>query len=94
MGAWAVASYRLLQTQCGDQTMAMPFETLEVEVLRLSPSDRARLLDRVIASLDADKANDQAWDQLAAQRQAQVVSSHSIPLPGAEVLSRLRADLA
>ena len=48
--------------------MSLPVEALELEVLRLPVADRERLLDRVIASLDADKARDKAWDPLAAKR--------------------------
>lgn len=48
--------------------MSLPVEALELEVLRLPVADRERLLDRVIASLDADKARDKAWDALAAKR--------------------------
>ena len=36
--------------------MSLPVEALELEVLSLPTAERARLLDRVIASLDADKA--------------------------------------
>ena len=41
---------------------AMPttLEALQAEVLRLSPVDRARLLDRLIASLDLDADNEAA----------------------------------
>lgn len=74
--------------------MAMPVEQLETEVLRLSTPDRARLLDRVIASLDTDKARDAAWDQLAAERQAEIASGQAVVLPGDEFVARLRADLA
>ena len=44
--------------------MTLLVEALELEVLRLPTLERARLLDRVIASLDADKARDKAWDNL------------------------------
>jgi hypothetical protein len=73
--------------------MAMPVEQLEAEVLRLSTPDRVRLLDRVIASLDADKARDAAWDQLAAERQAQIASGQAVVLPSDKFVARLRADL-
>lgn len=74
--------------------MTLPVETLELELLRLPTSERARLLDRVIASLDADKARDKAWDELAAQRDAEIERGESSPVPGPEVLARLRAELA
>lgn len=74
--------------------MTLPVEALELELLRLPTSERARLLDRVIASLDADKARDRAWDELAAQRDAEIERGDSSPVSGPEVLARLRAELA
>ena len=74
--------------------MTLPVEALELEILRLPTSERARLLDRVIASLDADKARDKAWDELAAQRDAEIERGESSPVSGSEVLARLRAELA
>jgi hypothetical protein len=47
-------------------------ETLQAEVLRLSPADRARLLDRLIASLDVDADAEAAWDQLAERREREL----------------------
>lgn len=52
--------------------MSITFEALEAEVLHLPTADRSRLLDRVIASLDADKARDDAWDAVAAHRDAEI----------------------
>jgi len=75
-------------------TMTLPVEALELELLRLPTAERARLLDRVIASLDADKARDKAWDELAAQRDAEIERGESSPVSGPEVLARLRAELA
>jgi Putative addiction module component len=74
--------------------MTLPVEALALELLRLPTSERARLLDRVIASLDSDKARDKAWDELAAQRDAEIERGESSPVSGPEVLARLRAELA
>ena len=74
--------------------MSLPFEALELEVLSLPSAERSRLLDRVIASLDADKARDKAWDDLAAKREAAIESGDSTPVNGPEAVARLRADLA
>ena len=74
--------------------MTLPVESLELEILRLSTSERARLLDRLVASLDADKARDKAWDELAARRDAEIERGGSSPVSGPEVLARLRAELA
>ena len=74
--------------------MSMPVEALEAEFLSLSTPDRVRLLDRVIASLDADKARDKAWDRLAAERQAEIVSGKSTPVAGPEFLVQLRSEVS
>jgi len=73
--------------------MSMPIEALEAELLRLPSVERARLLDLVVASLDADKARDDAWDRLAALRDAEIEDGLSTPVPGPEAMVRLRADL-
>jgi hypothetical protein len=73
--------------------MSLPIEVLEAEVLRLSTVERARLLDRIVASLGADKARDEAWDQLAASRDAEIESGAATPVSGPEVIARLRAEL-
>ena len=74
--------------------MSLSVEALEAELLRLPTADRVRLLDRVVASLDADKARDEAWDSLAARRDQEIESGKSVPVSGAEALARLRAEMA
>lgn len=73
--------------------MSLPIEALEAEVLRLPTVERARLLDRIVASLGADKARDEAWDQLAASRDAEIESGALAPVSGPEVIAKLRAEL-
>lgn len=73
--------------------MTMTLEALESEVLQLAPADRAHLLDRVVASLDADAERDAAWDAVAARRDAEMDSDASVVVPLDEALARLRADL-
>jgi hypothetical protein len=74
--------------------MSIPLETLEVAVLRLSSTDRARLLDRVVASLDADGVRDAAWDAVAAKREAALASGAATEAPLDDILARLKAELA
>jgi hypothetical protein len=74
-------------------TMSLPLEVLELELLRLPPADRTRLLDRVIASLDADKARDKAWDAVAATRDAGIERGESVPIAGRDAITRLRSEL-
>lgn len=73
--------------------MSTLLEALEVEVLRLPAEDRSRLLDRLIESLDDEKALDEAWDKEAARRDAEIESGTSIPVDGKEVIARLRAQV-
>jgi hypothetical protein len=73
--------------------MARPVEALAEEVLQLPPEVRAMLLDRVVASLDADRVRDAAWDALAATRDAELESGQVQGIPVAETLARLRAEL-
>ena len=71
--------------------MSTTLETLQAEVLSLSPADRARLLDRLIASLDADAEVEAAWDALADRREAEMDAGAVQAVPLAAALSRLEA---
>jgi hypothetical protein len=73
--------------------MSRPIEALAEEVLQLPADVRSKLLDRVVASLDADRKRDEAWDALAASRDAEIESGESAVVSGSEVLARLRAEL-
>ena len=71
--------------------MPITLETLQAQVLRLSPKDRARLLDRLIASLDLDTEAEAAWDALADQRDEELVAGTVQPVPFDVAIARLEA---
>lgn len=73
--------------------MPRPLEALAEEVLQLAPEARARLLDHVATSLDADRARDAAWDALAAERDAELESGEAVAIPVEQALARLRSEL-
>lgn len=73
--------------------MPTSIEALEAEVLGLPAAERSRLLERLIASLDADPEIRKAWVQEAERRDAEVDSGAVSLVPGEQVLSRLRSDL-
>jgi hypothetical protein len=73
--------------------MSRPLEALAEEVLQLPTETRSKLFDRVVASLDANRKRDEAWDSLAARRDAEIESGQDTVVPGPEVLVRLRAEL-
>jgi hypothetical protein len=76
-----------------ENSMSRPIEALAEEVLQLPSDARSRLLDRVVASLDTDRARDAAWDALAAHRDAEIESGAAIAVSGPEVVARLRTEL-
>ena len=73
--------------------MPVPVEVLTQQVLQLPTSDRARLLDQVINSLDADRERDARWNDLAARRDAEAEADPSVLVPGPEAIARSRASL-
>ncbi len=74
--------------------MALSVETLEAELLHLPTAERARLLERLIASLDADAQREAAWARLAAEREAQWQRGEVQPVDSGALLAQLRAELS
>lgn len=73
--------------------MSRPIEALAQEVLQLPPEARTRLLDEIVASLDADRARDAAWEAVAARRDAELDAGNAEASPMDDVMTRLRAEL-
>jgi hypothetical protein len=73
--------------------MSAPVEVLAQQVLQLSTSDRARLLDQVISRLDADRERDAHRNELAARRDAEAAADPSLLFSGPEAVARVRASL-
>lgn len=71
--------------------MPSTLEALQAEVLRLSPADRARLLDRLIASLDVEPDAEAGWDKVADERERQLDAGTSQAVPLDIVVARLEA---
>jgi putative addiction module component (TIGR02574 family) len=71
--------------------MSIELEVLQAQVLRLSATDRARLLDRLIESLDTDVGVETAWDALADQREARLDSGQVNLVPLEVVVARLES---
>jgi putative addiction module component (TIGR02574 family) len=72
--------------------MSSTIEALEAEALQLSAAERARLVERLIASLDADPEIEEAWATEVERRNAEIESGAVSLVPGPEVLARLRAE--
>lgn len=66
-------------------------ETLQAEMMLLSSSDRAKLLDSLIASLDEDAEVEAAWDALADAREQALRDGTVDTMPLENVMARLEA---
>lgn len=66
-------------------------EALQAQVLSLSKADRARLLERLVASLDVDAQAEEAWEQLAETRELELSSGQVAAVPLEDAMARLRA---
>ena len=66
-------------------------ETLEAGALQLTSADRARLVDRLIATLDADPEVEEAWATEVERRQTEMENGTVTLLPGPESLAELKA---
>ena len=67
-------------------------ETLEAAALQLTPADRARLVDRLIATLDHDPEVEEAWATEVERRQTEIENGTVCLFPGPETLAKLKAD--
>jgi hypothetical protein len=74
-------------------SMSIPLDTLEAEVLKLPAGARSQLLDRLIASLEADAGIDGAWAVEAERRDREIDEGKASTVPGKELVERLRATL-
>jgi putative addiction module component (TIGR02574 family) len=72
--------------------MSSTIEALEAEALRLSAAERARLVERLIASLDLDPELEEAWAVEVERRNAEIESGAVALISGPEAISRLKAE--
>ena len=72
--------------------MASSIETIEAEALRLSPTERARLIERLIASLDVDPEVEEAWAAEVERRNDEIESGKVSLLSGPEAIAKLKAS--
>lgn len=72
--------------------MSCTVEALEAEALQLSPAERARLVERLIASLDTDPEIEEAWAVEVERRNAEIESGAVSLIPGPEALAKLKAQ--
>lgn len=69
-------------------------EVLQAQVLSLSKADRARLLERLVVSLDVDPRAEEEWEQVAEARDAELASGAVAAVALEDTMARLRARFA
>ncbi len=74
--------------------MSTSLELIEAQALELNPSDRARLITRLISSLDMDPEVEDAWAEEVERRHAAIERKESSWLAGPATLSRLKRDFS
>jgi putative addiction module component (TIGR02574 family) len=77
-----------------DAAMPTPVEDLAAQALSLPPEDRAKLVERLIASFEPRSPSQAAWLRLAQARRDDVKAGKIAMVPGDEALARVRARLA
>ena len=71
--------------------MASSIEIIEAEALRLSAAERARLIERLIASLDVDPGVEEAWAAENERRNGELESGEVSLVSGPEAIAKLKA---
>ena len=67
-------------------------ETLEAAALHLTTEDRARLVDRLIVTLEPEPEVEEAWAAEVERRQAEIENRTVSLLSGPEALTKLKAE--
>jgi putative addiction module component (TIGR02574 family) len=68
-------------------------DVLEAEALELTPEERARLADRLIASLSDDAESEEPWAAEVERRIAAIGAGRARVVPAAEAMARARDAL-
>ncbi len=73
--------------------MASRLDAIEAQALELSPEERARLADHLIASLFDEKDVEQAWAAEIERRIEAIESGRAALVPAAAAIARARAAI-
>jgi putative addiction module component (TIGR02574 family) len=73
--------------------MSSQVEVLEAEAMKLTAEERARLADRLIASLSDDAQIEEAWAVEVERRIAEIEAGRTPVNPAAQAIARARDAL-
>ena len=71
--------------------MTTPIEAVEAQAMKLTPSERADLADKLWLSVNSREEVDAAWDAEIARRIEQIDSGEVESIPWETVMAELRA---
>jgi Putative addiction module component len=74
--------------------MATPVEDIAAQALDLPPEDRAKLIERLIASFEPKSPSQAMWLKAARARRDDVRAGTVAMVPGDAALARVRARLS
>jgi putative addiction module component (TIGR02574 family) len=74
--------------------MTTPVEDIAAQALSLSPEDRAKLVERLLASFEPKSPAQAAWLALARSRRDAVRAGEVSMVSGAEAFARVRARIS
>ena len=74
--------------------MSSSLMELEAQVLSLGPTERARLLERLMDSFEPESKICQAWIAEARRRHDDIKSGKVAAVPGTDALARIRARIS
>jgi putative addiction module component (TIGR02574 family) len=73
--------------------MSATLKAVEAAALQLSSSDRERLVEKLIASLDTDPEIEEAWAAEVQRRRLEIERGEMAPIGGPEALATLKDSL-
>jgi putative addiction module component (TIGR02574 family) len=73
--------------------MSNQVEVLEAQAMKLTAEERARLADRLIASLTENAEIEEAWAAEVERRIAEIEAGRAPVVPAADVIARARDAL-
>jgi putative addiction module component (TIGR02574 family) len=73
--------------------MPLPIETIVAEALSLPAAQRARLIEKLISSLDVDPDVEEAWAIEVERRSIDIERGEVSLVSGPEALARLKTEL-
>ena len=73
--------------------MSSQLEMLEAQALKLSPEERMKLADRLIASVFEDNDIEEAWTAEVERRIEEIEGGRAQTVPAADAIARARAAI-